>query len=71
MTDLKFACRQLLKNPGSTAVALFALALGIGANATMLSVVHACAMNANSISINPIEVRQQTAQELDMSILLE
>jgi len=30
VNDLKFAFRQLLKNPGVSAVAVLALALGIG-----------------------------------------
>lgn len=41
MNDLQFAFRQLLKNRGFTVVAVLTLALCIGANSAIFSVVHA------------------------------
>lgn len=41
MNDLKFAIRQLLKNPGYTAVAVLTLALGIGVNTSMFTALQA------------------------------
>jgi putative ABC transport system permease protein len=40
MNDFKFAIRQLLKNPAFTAVAVLTLAIGVGANTAIFSVVN-------------------------------
>ncbi len=45
--DVGFALRQLARNPGFTVIATVTLALGIGANTAIFSVVHRLLQRAN------------------------
>src|SRR5216117_3278409 len=50
MNDLKFAFRQLLKNRGFAAVAVLTLALGIGANTAIFTLI-------NTLVLKPVSGR--------------
>ena len=57
LQDLRYAVRQLRKNPGFTAVAILMLALGIGGNASIFQL-----LNAIRLRTLPVQNPQELAE---------
>ncbi|MBA3961839.1 MAG: ABC transporter permease [Chthoniobacterales bacterium] len=74
MIDLRFALRQLLKSPGFSALAIITLALGIGVNTAIFSLVHDLFLrgltfeNPDRLVIVEAEAKERNLEHLPMSI---
>lgn len=74
MTDLRFAIRQLLKSPGFTALTVLTLALGIGMNSAIFSLINELFLNSlpfkepNRIVQIQAEAKNRNLEQLPMSV---
>jgi putative ABC transport system permease protein len=74
MTDLRFAIRQLLKSPGFTALTVLTLALGIGMNTAIFSLINDLFLRGlpfeqpNRIVSLQAEAKERNLTQLPMSV---
>lgn len=74
MNDLRFAIRQLLKSPGFTALTVITLALGIGMNTAIFSLINDLFLNGlpfqkpDQLVVIQAEAKDRNLEQLPMSV---